>query len=138
LFLRVGCLVDHDLLAAQAESRREIAALQSRGFRPYGFNAASLAGLPEEARLAAKAFREKPGVVPEWDDYPPFCRRILGHAHEGLTVDVQAEIGPSRWKRFLAYDILGFAALGRGRREEAREWFRKAADHPPLFSISYP
>jgi hypothetical protein len=41
------------------------------------------------------------------------------------------------WKRFLAYDTLGFAVLGRGDRAAARDWFRKADDHPPLFSANY-
>ena len=52
-------------------------------------------------------------------------------------MDVEAEIGASRSKRFLAYDNLGLAAPSRGDRAAARERFRKAADHPPLFWSSY-
>ncbi len=52
-------------------------------------------------------------------------------------MDVEAKIAGSRWKRFIAYDTLGFAALGRGDRTAARRWFRQANEHPPLFFVSY-
>jgi serine/threonine protein kinase len=29
------------------------------------------------------------------------------------------------------------AALGRGEREQARCWFRKSAEHPPVFAVTY-
>ncbi len=52
-------------------------------------------------------------------------------------MDVEAEIGDSQWKRLIAYDTLGFAALGRGERDEARRWFRKSSEHPPVGFVTY-
>jgi hypothetical protein len=66
----------------------------------------------------------------------PIARRVSAQAFEGYPMDVEAEIAGSRWKRFIAYDTLGFAALGRGDRDEARRWFRKSAEHPPLVFVT--
>jgi tetratricopeptide (TPR) repeat protein len=136
-FLRIGLLVGDDPVAARAECRLALAEAAEVPYRPLGPFAASLAGLPKEARQAARAFRDRPAPFAEWDEYPPFVRRVTDHAYEGTPMNVESEIGSSRWKRFLAYDILGFAALSRGDRAGAREWFQKADDHPPLFSSNY-
>ena len=42
--------------------------------------AASLAGLPEEARQAARAFHDRPVPFAEWDEKPPIFRRVVSHA----------------------------------------------------------
>jgi hypothetical protein len=137
VFFRVAFLVGHDLPAAQAECRRALAGRLQTRVRPHAAYAASLAGLPDKAREAAKTFCDEPGVYGDWDDTAPFVRRVTRHAYEGMPMDVEAEMGPSRWKRFLGYDTLGFAALGQGRLEEARKWFRKADECHTVFSVSY-
>jgi tetratricopeptide (TPR) repeat protein len=136
-FLRVGLLVGDDPDAARAECRQARGEALDTRYRPFGPYASSLCGLSEEARQAARAFCERPLPFAEWDDKPPFLRGVVRHAFEGTTMEVEAEIGTSRWKRFLAYDTLGFAALSQGDRATAQDRFRKADDHPPVFSASY-
>jgi hypothetical protein len=97
--------------------------------------ALSLVRLPEDAIRQSKVFRESPLGSPSWEELKPFGRRISAHAYEGQPMDVEGEIGSSRWKRFVAYDTLGFAALGRGERDEARRWFSKSAQHPPVLAF---
>ena len=92
--------------------------------------------MPDEARRQAGVFRENPVGTFEWDEFSAFARRVAGHAYEGIPLDVETEIGDSRWNRITAYDTLGFAALGRGERENALQWFRKAAQHPPLLAVN--
>jgi hypothetical protein len=136
-FARVAFLVGRDVEAARAECRQALASgVQSR-FRPYLCYALSLAGMPDEARKQAEAFRENPLPTTEWDAFSPSARRVTGHAYAGIPLDVEAEIAGSRWKRFIAYDTLGFAALGRGQRDSARDWFRQGAEHTPIYSVSY-
>jgi hypothetical protein len=137
-FARVAFLLDKDVDAARAECRRALKAGVRSRYDLFLCNALSLAGMPEEARQQAKAFRDNPLVALEWDVFRPCGRRVAAHAYDGTFLDVDGEIGASRWKRFIAYDTLGFAALGRGERETARKYLRKAAEHPPVFTGSYP
>lgn len=88
-----------------------------------------MAGFPDEAR----AFCDHPPPSAEFDDLPVFVRRATSHAYLGTPMDVEAEAGPSRYKRMLAYDTLAFAALGRGDRTAAKTWFEKANHFPPMF-----
>jgi serine/threonine protein kinase len=138
-FARVAFLLGRDDTAARAECRRAMASgvrLSSR-YSPWFSDALCLAGMPDEARRQAKEFREKPRGRAEWDMLIPAARLVVGHVYEDIPLDVEAEIADSRWKRFIAYDTLAFAALGRGERDKACDWFRKAAEHPPVFSVSY-
>src|SRR5262249_36703863 len=59
-FTRVAFLVGRDAEAARAECRRALAGGVRSRFRPYLCYALSLAGMPDEARQQAKAFRENP------------------------------------------------------------------------------
>jgi serine/threonine protein kinase len=136
-FTRVAFLVGRDVEAARAECRRALARGVRSRYRGYLCYALSLAGMPDEARQEAKLFRENPRPTPEFEEFAPSARRVAAHAYEGVPLDVETEIAGSRWKRFIAYDTLGFAALGRGERDQARAWFRKAGEHPPAFSVSY-
>jgi serine/threonine protein kinase len=139
-FARIAFLLDRGVDPARAECRKTLAGgVRSRyyEFRPYLCDALSLGGMPDEARRQAKALCEKPLVTAQWDEFTPCWRRVAAHAYEGTPLNVAAEIGDSRWKRLIAYDTLGFAALGRGERDKARDWLRKAAEHPPVFSVSY-
>jgi serine/threonine protein kinase len=136
-FTRVGLLVGTDLEAARAECRLALARGVGSRFFPYLCFALSLAGMPDEARKQAQAFRQHPLGTGVWDVFQPSARKFAGHAYEGLPLDVDAEIAGSRWKRFIAYDTLAFAALGRGEREDARRWFRKSSQHPPVFAVTH-
>jgi serine/threonine protein kinase len=136
-FTRVAFLVSDDPEAARAECRDAVARGVRSRYHAHLCYALCLAGMPDEARREAQAFREHPLATCAWDALQPSAIRFAGHAFEGLPLDVQAEIGPSRWKRFLAYDPLGFAALARGEREQARSWFRKSAEHPPVFATTH-
>jgi hypothetical protein len=135
-FARVLFLVGRDVEAARAECRRALASGVRSRYRPYLCYALSLAGMPDEARRQAKVFRENSGGTLHWATALADARRAAGHAYEGIPLDVETETADSRWKRFTAYDTLGFAALGRGERENALQWFRKAAQHPPLLAVN--
>jgi hypothetical protein len=137
-FARVAFLLDRGALAARTECRRALDAGVRSRYDPFLCDALSLAGMPEEARQQAKAFRDNPLVSLEWDVFRPCGRRVAAHAYDGTPLNLDNEIGESRWKRFIAYDTLGFAALGRGERDTARKLLRKAAEHPPVFTGSYP
>jgi tetratricopeptide (TPR) repeat protein len=137
VFARVAFLVGRDVEAARAECRRALTSGVRSRFLANLCYALSLAGMPDEAQQQAKAFRENPLATTRWDAFAPAARRVTGHAYEGLPLDVEAEIAGSRWKRYIAYDTLGFAALGRGRRDQALPWFRQAAEHTPIYSVSY-
>jgi serine/threonine protein kinase len=136
-FTRVALLIGTDLEAARAECRGALARGVGSRYTPYFCYALSLAGMPDEARKQAQAFREHPLPNCAWDAFQPSARKFVGRAYEGLPLDVETEIAGSRWKRFIAYDTLAFAALGRGEREEACSWFRKSAQHPPVFAVTH-
>jgi serine/threonine protein kinase len=136
-FERAVFLVGRDRDAARAECRRAVAEAARSAERWYLVEALSLVGLPEEARQQADEFQWAPPLEPEWQELHPFGRRVFAHAYEGPPLGVEAEIAGSRMKRVIASDILGFAALGRGDRDEARAWFRKADEHPPVSFSTY-
>ena len=118
-FARVVFLLDRrdGVAAARGECQGALHRRVRSRYCPYLCYALSLAGRPGEARIQAEAFRNNPLVLAEWDEFGPFVRRVAAHAYEDTPLDVDREIGDSRWKRFIAYDTLGFAALGRGERK---------------------
>jgi hypothetical protein len=136
-FVKASFLVGPSPSAAQAECHTAL----TRNARPLDRNmlcyTLSLSGLPDEARRQSKVFRESPFGSPNWDELNAIARRASAHAFEGQDMDVEVEIGKSRWKRFIVYDTLGFAALGRGNRDEAVRWFLKSAEHPPIVFVTY-
>jgi len=137
-FSRTVFLLGRDLNSARAECRRALASGVRSRWRPFLSFSLSLAGMPKEARQQAKVFRENPLGTLAWDEATPFVRRVVAHAYEGIPMDVEGETAGSPWKQFRAYDTLAFAALGRGERDQAVNWFRKAAEHPPVLTITQP
>jgi tetratricopeptide (TPR) repeat protein len=134
---RVAFLMSRDLKAAGAECRRAVADTTRRGWRGYLIYALNMLGLPDEVPPLIPDARRPTSSVADWQELVPFVDRMFTYVYQGRPLDVEEAIAGSRWKRSIAYGTLGFAALGRGQREQARAWFRKANEHPPLTFSSY-
>jgi hypothetical protein len=130
-------LVGRDLDAARAECRRAISSAGRTGYRGFLVVALKLVGQPEEARRVADELGPAPSGTAVWQALMPFTAQVSWRANRALPVDVEALAAGSRMKRFLAYDMLGFGALGRGDRDAARALLRKADEHPPLSFNTY-
>jgi serine/threonine protein kinase len=122
-YLRVAFLVDGHLDAAREECRRALPKVRQSDDREPLILALSLVGLEQEAREQAVLIARYPPVSREWDDLQSFQGQVFAHAYAGAPMNVEEVACGSRWKLHLAYKILGFAALSRGDRAEARRWF---------------
>jgi hypothetical protein len=128
---RVVFLVDGHLDAAREECRRAMRNTHPSVGRESLLDALSLVGLEQEAREQAEILARNPPLQRDWDDFQSFQSHLFSHAYGGAAMDVEAAVGESRWKRHLANQILGFAALSRGDRAGACSWF-KADEHSPI------
>jgi serine/threonine protein kinase len=130
-FFRVVFLLDGHLEAAREECRRAVRSARSSDDREPLVLALSLVGLEQEAREQAQIRARTPPISRAWDDLQTFQCRVFAHAYGGVSMDVEAAACGSRWKQHFANKILGYAALARGDRAGALQWF-KADEHIPI------
>jgi hypothetical protein len=116
---------------ARAECRRALAEDERACSRGELFTILSLVGMHDEARRQAKVFRESPSGSTTWDAWTPLVRRVTAHAYEEVPMDPETEAGEAALMRLAVYENLGYAELGKGNREAACRWLRKAADLDP-------
>jgi hypothetical protein len=131
-FYKTIFLVGKDQRLAQEQCRLAYAENPEWRDREYLIWATSLAGMPHEARRAAKAYRTTPATWPEWSKQGHFLKRVFAHAYENEPMDLEQEANGSRWSLVSGYNTLGFAAIGRGDRQQAIEYFRKSDEHCPV------